>query len=206
MKRSKIIIGLTGSIATGKSTVSLRLKELGHFVIDADHISRDLAEPGAEGYKKIMLEFGSEYCSVSGKLDRVKLAKTIFRDQGQRDKLNAIMHPLVFREILLSIRSAKSKMVFVDIPLLFEFFDKIKAAGITFDETILVYTTETLQLQRLIEREQIERDEALTKIQAQRSIEEKRKYASYIIDNTGDLRRLKEQVDEMLSYFEQKYF
>lgn len=206
MKQNKIVIGLTGSIATGKSTVSFRLKELGYFVIDADRISRDLTEPGSEGFRQIILAFGSEYCSLSGELDRKKLSKAVFRDENQREKLNAIMHPLVFHEIHSSIRAANSQMIFADIPLLFEVFDEMKAVGILFDETVLVYTTEALQLQRLIQRDQIDRDQALAKIRAQWSIEKKRKYASYIIDNTGDLSLLYDKVDEMLFFFEQKYF
>lgn len=206
MKQNKIVIGLTGSIATGKSTVSLRLKELGFFVIDADRISKELTEPGSEGLRQIISAFGSDYCLPSGELDRKKLSKIVFQDENQRKKLNTIMHPLVFREIRSSVCSANSQMIFADIPLLFEVFDDMKEAGITFDETVLVYTSKTLQLQRLIERDQIEKDDALAKIRAQWSAEEKRKYASYIIDNTGDLCLLYDKVDEMISFFEKKYF
>ncbi len=206
MRQNRIVIGLTGSIATGKSTVSARLSGLGYPVVDADRISRELTKPGREGFQKIIEIFGQQYCSSTGELDRVRFAKMIFQNEREREMLNNMMHPLVFREIRSEICFCQEKMVFVDVPLLFEVLDKMRAFNITFDETVLVYIPEDLQLKRLMARDHVDKDDALPKIRSQWSVEEKRKYATYIIDNSRDLASLYYHVDEMLMYFEKKYF
>ena len=194
MNQSKII-GLTGSIATGKSQVSKYLKNKGIKVVDADLIARDVAN-----YKsvknKIKKEFGDDLY-INDQLDRKKLAEIIFANKIHRQKLNGIMHPEIYKEINKKTRG-KEDLVFVDIPLLFENEDVNKKYGLDFDEIWLVYVDRETQIRRLMDRDDISRDYAEKKINSQISVEEKRKKADVIIDNSGTLEETFAQVEENL--------
>lgn len=194
MNQSKII-GLTGSIATGKSQVSKYLKGKGIKVVDADLIARDVAN-----YKsvknKIKKVFGDDLY-INDQLDRKKLAEIIFAKKIHRQKLNDIMHPEIYKEINKKTRG-KEDLVFVDIPLLFENEDINKKYGLEFDEIWLVYVDRETQIKRLMDRDRISREYAEKKINSQISVEEKRKKADVIIDNSGILEETFAQVEENL--------
>ncbi len=194
MNQSKII-GLTGSIATGKSQVSKYLKGKGIKVVDADLIARDVAN-----YKsvknKIKKVFGDDLY-INGDLDRKKLAEIIFANKIHRQKLNGIMHPEIYKEINKKTRG-KEDLVFVDLPLLFENEAVNKKYGLDFDEIWLVYVDRETQIKRLMDRDDISREYAEKKINSQISVEEKRKKADVIIDNSGTLEETFAQVEENL--------
>ncbi|MFR7761356.1 MAG: dephospho-CoA kinase [Peptoniphilus grossensis] len=194
MNQNKII-GLTGSIATGKSQVSKYLKGKGIKVVDADLIARDVAN-----YKsvknKIKKVFGDDLY-INEELDRKKLAEIIFANKIHRQKLNDIMHPEIYKEINKKIRG-KEDLVFVDIPLLFENEDVNKKYGLDFDEIWLVYVDRETQIKRLMDRDEISREYAEEKINSQISVEEKRKKADVIIDNSGTLEETFKQVEKNL--------
>lgn len=194
MNQSKII-GLTGSIATGKSQISNYLKGKGIKVVDADLIARDVAN-----YKsvknKIKKVFGYDLY-INDQLDRKKLAEIIFANKIHRQELNDIMHPEIYKEINKKTRG-KEDLVFVDIPLLFENEDVNKKYGLDFDEIWLVYVDRETQIKRLMDRDGISREYAEKKINSQISVEEKRKKADVIIDNSGTLEETFAQVEENL--------
>ena len=194
MNQNKII-GLTGSIATGKSQVSNYLKDKGIKVIDADLIARDVAN-----YKsvknKIKKEFGDDLYK-DDKLDRKKLAEIIFARKIHRQKLNSIMHPEIYKKIKKESENSEG-LVFIDIPLLFENEDLNKKYGLVFDEIWLVYVDRERQIERLMKRDSISREYAEKKINSQISVEEKRKKADVVIDNSGTLEETFAQVEENL--------
>lgn len=194
MNQSKII-GLTGSIATGKSQVSNYLKDKGIKVVDADLIARDVAN-----YKsvknKIKKVFGDDLY-INEELDRKKLAEIIFANEIHRQKLNDIMHPEIYKEINKKIRG-KEDLVFVDIPLLFENEDVNKKYGLDFDEIWLIYVDRETQIKRLMDRDDISREYAEEKINSQIPVEEKRKKADVIIDNSGTLEETFKKVEKNL--------
>jgi dephospho-CoA kinase len=195
-----VIIGLTGGIATGKSTVSQMFRERGAAIIDADMISRQVVEPGTEGLAQVVAHFGQQVLDEEGRLNRPVLASIIFRNEERREKLNSILHPLIRREMIERtnkiLKDDPDKIVIWDVPLLYEgkkmtqFVEKI----------IVVYVPESIQLKRLMLRNSLTGSEARSRIQAQMSIEEKRKLADFIIDNSGSLSETERQVDRLWNY------
>ncbi len=195
-----ILIGLTGGISTGKSTVSKIIMEKGYPLIDADKIAREVVEINKPAYIKIVDEFG-EYILLDDKsIDRKALGKIIFSNKEYREKLNNIIHPYIFEAIKLKIDelSPKRKVVFLDIPLLFEQYDLWQEYNITFDEIWLVYLDKDTQIERLMKRDGISKEEALIKIESQMDIEYKKTRSSKTIDNAGDIEHLRKQVDKLL--------
>lgn len=199
-QNSTKIIGLTGGIATGKSTVSNILKEYDYKVIDADKIARDVVENGKPAYKDIVNYFGVEILSEDNAIDRKKLGNKIFKDNVLREKLNNIIHPHVFKTIkeLIIEYSKNEKLIFVDVPLLIEEIEKFKKYEIDIHEIWLVYVDEKTQLDRLATRDYINEDEGFRRIKAQMPIEYKRRYATKIIDNRGDLKALRKQMEKII--------
>lgn len=194
MNQNKII-GLTGSISTGKTQVSNFLREKGEKVIDADLIAREVVD--LENVKeKIKKAFG-ENIYVDDKLDRSGLAEIVFRDEEKRQILNEIEHPEIYRIILEKVKKTKGR-VFVDIPLLFESDHLNKKYGLNFDEVWLVYVNRETQMKRLIKRDRISKGYALEKINSQMSVEDKKIMADVIIDNSGSLEKTFKQVEENL--------
>lgn len=194
MNQNKVI-GLTGSIATGKSQVSNYLRDKGIKVVDADLIARDLVDiPIVKD--EIKKAFG-ENIYVNENLDRKKLAEIVFNNDKKRNILNDIMHPHIYKIILDEIRNSK-EIVFVDIPLLFENEKVNEKFGLSFDEIWLVYVDREIQIERLMKRDGISRDYAEKKINSQISVEEKRKKSDVIIDNSGTLEETFIQVEENL--------
>lgn len=190
------IIGLTGGIATGKSTVSKILTDNGYVVIDADSLARKIVEIGQPAYNEIVKSFGEEILNLDKSIDRKTLGKLIFSHDELKSQLNNITHPYIFQEINkeISRKCRDNKIVFLDIPLLFEEYSKIMELGIDFQEIWLVYVNENLQLNRLIKRDNLDRDESQKRISSQMSMETKYKMADVIIDNNDDKLILKSNV------------
>lgn len=192
-----MIIGLTGGIATGKSTVSNMLKEKGFPVIDADIAARAVVEPGQPALQEIMNAFGSDVLSADGSLNRQKLGSIIFHDKEKRKKLNEIVHPAVRSWMMAekdkAVRKGYKTIVF-DIPLLFE--SKLTWMA---DRTLLVYTDPAVQLQRLMNRNGYTEEEASARIQSQMPIEEKKELADDIINNSGTKEETAKQLEHWLT-------
>lgn len=198
MKQSSCkIIGLTGGIASGKSTVTNLLMGKGFKVIDADKIARKVVFVGEPAYMDIVDEFGERILNEDLSIDRIELGKLTFQDGNMRKRLNSIVHPRIFQAIKDEVDkySKIEKFIFLDIPLLVEELEKIKAKGINIDEIWLVYVDEKTQLERLKKRDGFSDEEALARMRAQMSMEYKKKYADKIINNSGSLEELKEKVE-----------
>jgi dephospho-CoA kinase len=188
------LIGLTGGVGSGKSTVSAMLQELGAEVIDADEASHAVYEPGSPGFDAVVREFGPEFVQ-EGRIDRVKLGDLVFHSMDARHRLNAIVHPLV-RE-WMAARSAEAaqrgaEAVVHDVPLLFE-----NGLERLYSTVVLVYVPEALQLRRLLEGRGLSDDRARMMIAAQMPIEEKRLLAHHVIDNSGSRAATREQVQAL---------
>lgn len=194
------IIGLTGGIATGKTTVSKILIEKGYKLIDADKIAREVVAINNPAYLRIVEEFGESILLEDKTIDRKALGNIIFNDNSSREKLNQITHPQIFKTIKLNIQKLckEESIIFVDIPLLFEQFHLFKEYDIRFNEIVLVYVDEKTQIERLVKRDFISKEQALNKIRSQMPIVEKRSKSSKTIDNNGDVEELKKQVDILL--------
>lgn len=198
-RNNKKIIGLTGGIATGKSTVSNIIKSLGYHVIDADKIAKDVVKKGNPAYEEIIDAFGQEILDERNDINRKKLGTIIFKDSLMRKRLNDIVHPHVFKTMKELIdKHQKESIIFVDVPLLIEEIDKFNEYEIIFDEIWLIYLDEKTQLDRLTKRDLISEEEAIRKIKSQMPIELKREYATRIIDNRKDINSLEEQVEKIL--------
>ena len=186
-------IGLTGSIATGKSTVTNMLKELGAFVIDCDKTARDVVAPGTRGLAKIEAAFGKDAVAADGSMDRVYIGDLVFRDPGMKKRLENILFPLIFEaldeEFLRLEREGATPVVFLDMPLLYE----VKYDSYV-DEVWLVYVPFEVQLSRLMKRNGYTKEEALLRIHSQISVDKKKSLAQQVIDNSGTLEDTKEQV------------
>ncbi|UTR11354.1 dephospho-CoA kinase [Evansella sp. LMS18] len=191
-----MIIGLTGGIASGKSTVSAMLKKRGFPVIDADIIARETVEPGQEAYDKIVQAFGEEILHEDNYIDRKKLGSVIFNDEAKRQILNDIVHPAVRKEMKRQAQEYKesgNETVIMDIPLLIE-----SNLLHMVDKVLLVYVPRTLQLERLMKRDGSEREEAESRIASQLPIDEKKSYADAIIYNEGAIEETEKQLDDLL--------
>lgn len=177
-------VGLTGSIAVGKSYVLGMLKELGCMTLDADRIAHQIMTRPSRAYDEILAEFGRGILGGSGEIDRTRLAAVVFSDSAKRARLNAIVHPRVMEQIDRCLAEFATKdpggIAVVDAALIIE-------AGINhrFDRLIVVTCPRQEQIERLIERDHLSHGEAERKIAAQLSTEEKLKYADYSIDTTG---------------------
>lgn len=191
-----MIIGLTGGIATGKSTASLILSEEGIPVIDADIISREVVMPGEVAYDKIVAFFGNEILLANKTINRVRLGEIIFNDSEKRLKLNEIVHPAVRSEMKKQAKlhlNAGHSLVIMDIPLLFE----SKLTHMV-DETWLIYTHPDIQLKRLMERDGYTEEQALSRINSQMPIDEKKELADVVIENNDTKAQLKQKLLSLL--------
>lgn len=189
MKRCSII-GITGSIATGKSQVSSILRNLGYNVIDSDLIAREVASR-KDILDKIRNHFGEEAVQ-DNKLNRAYIRDIVFKDEEKLETLNDIMHSEIYKTMLQ--RVVEEEINFMDVPLLFETLEEAKEHGIKYDEIWVVYTSPNIQMERLMARDSIDLLEAKRIIDSQISIEEKRNLADYVIENNEDLDKLRENV------------
>lgn len=195
-----LIIGLTGGIASGKSTVSHMFKEMNIPVIDADMEARNVVEKGQKAYYQIIEAFGDEILTDSGGIDRVKLGSIVFHDEKSRLQLNDIVHPAVRERMNVEKEKAIAEgnnIVVLDIPLLFE----SKLTHMV-ERTILVYVDEEIQLKRLINRNQLTESDALARIHSQMSLKDKLVLADEVIDNNGTFEETRNQLIEILSKWE----
>ena len=176
MIKLKKVIGITGGIACGKSTITNYLKAQGYFVLNADVIAKELSEMHQPVYKKIVEAFGREYLKDNLELDREKLGKLIFQNTSARIKLNRISHPIIVEEIQKKIKNATEKLIFLELPLLFE----AKLMDLC-DTIVCVYVSKETQMQRLMKRDQISYTYAMQKIESQLSLDEKRQQSDYCI-------------------------
>ncbi|HEU5139602.1 MAG TPA: dephospho-CoA kinase [Bacillales bacterium] len=195
-----MVIGLTGGIASGKSTVSRIIQDAGYALIDADVYAREVVEPGEEAYNKIIAHFGEGILHGDGTLDRKKLGAIIFNDEQERSVLNGIVHPAVREKMndqKAAYRVEGRQAVVLDIPLLFE----SKLTG-TVDRILLVDVNEDVQVNRLMERDGSTKEEALSRIRSQIPLAEKRPHADAIIDNNGTTLETKEQLLDLFKQWD----
>lgn len=188
------IIGLTGGIASGKSTVSQYLSGLGAVIIDADKIAREVVAPGQEAWHGIVTYFGKDILQADDTLDRIKLGNQIFADRNKKKALDELTHPQIKQKIMEKIatyKSAGNRIVVLDIPLLFEVGWNALA-----DETWVVYVDREMQQKRLMERNQFSKEQAEKRMQSQMDLKEKAKLATFVIDNSYDLEYTKKQIIE----------
>jgi len=183
--RPFLLVGLTGGIATGKSTVDAILRELGARVIDADVLAREVVEPGEPALAEIAAAFGSGVLGPDGRLDRKALGAIVFSDPDLRLKLEAMTHPRIRERFQRRIDALAAEdfrgLVFFDAPVMIE-----SGNYRNMDRLVVVVTDEPTQIGRLMARDGIDRDEALRKIKSQMPLTEKAKLADYVIDNSGD--------------------
>ncbi|WP_214802076.1 MULTISPECIES: dephospho-CoA kinase [unclassified Exiguobacterium] len=187
-------IGLTGGIATGKSTVATYLQTNGIPVIDADLIAREVMEPDGTAYQDVKAAFPEAF--EEGILIRAKLGEIIFHDSEKRNLLNELMHPKIRQQMLAradELEQQEESLVVFDIPLLLEGDWKQLV-----DQVVVVYCNASLQLDRLMKRNQMSREEAQSRVQSQLDIEQKRLLADYVLVNEGTVEALYRQIDQWL--------
>lgn len=189
-----IVAGLTGGIGTGKSTVSAIFRRLGAYIIDADEIARNVVRKGTPPWKELTDLFGEEVLNPDGSIDRAKLGEIVFGDESKKKRLEDIIHPEVFKKIERLREEIKKEdkeaIIICDVPLLIESGYHRKV-----EKIILVYAGEKEQLSRLKDRLSIE--EALKRIKSQMPLDEKKRYADYIIDNKGPIEETEVQCSKI---------
>lgn len=191
-----VVVGLTGGIASGKSTVSNLIREKGFPIIDADLEARLAVEVGEPAYNKIVSYFGEDILLENGEINRPKLGEIIFNNEEKRHKLNSIVHPDVRRRMLEKRERAianDESLIVLDIPLLFE--SKLTTLV---DKVLLVYVDEQIQLERLMNRNHFTEQEALARIRSQMPLKDKVKLSDEIIDNNGTLEETGAQLEHIL--------
>ncbi|HZW68293.1 MAG TPA: dephospho-CoA kinase [Pseudogracilibacillus sp.] len=191
-----LIIGLTGSIGTGKSTITNKLKQLNIPVIDADLIAREVVEPGEPAYKEIVATFGEEILQENKRLNREKLGSIVFSDEAKRKQLNSIIHPAIRAEMIAqrdAYVAEEVPCVVLDIPLLYE--SKLSH----FVEKVIVVATErSTQLERIVKRDAIDEEEALRRMNSQIDVAKKVEWADAVIDNNGSIAESEAQIEAIL--------
>ncbi len=184
-------VGLTGGVASGKSTVAARLADLGAVVIDADQLAREVVERGTPGLAAVVEEFGEELLTPDGDLDRPAMGRLVFADEAARRRLEAIVHPLVFeRYAELEEQASADAVVVHDIPLLVE----SGRAG-EFDAVLVVDVPAEVQIDRMLTQRGWTREDAEARIAAQATRDQRLAVATHVIENTGSLNELRDRVD-----------
>lgn len=191
-------MGLTGGIASGKSTVSAILRELGAVVIDADALAREVVEKGTPGLDQVVAAFGPSVLTPEGDLDRPAMGALVFNDDEARKQLESIVHPLVFERIVdLETHAPEHALVVHDIPLLAESGRAAAPDRGGFDAVIVVDAPAETQVERMVRDRGWTEAEAAARMAAQASREDRRAIATYVIDNTGTLEDLRRRVTEV---------
>ncbi|HCY6480877.1 TPA: dephospho-CoA kinase [Staphylococcus aureus] len=189
------VIGLTGGIASGKSTVSELLSVFGFKVVDADKAGREAVKKGSKGLAQVREVFGDEAIDENGEMNRRYMGDLVFNHPEKRLELNAIIHPIV-RDIMEEEKQEYLKQgynVIMDIPLLFE-----NELENTVDEVWVVYTSESIQMDRLMQRNNLSLEDAKARVYSQISIDKKSRMADHVIDNLGDKLELKQNLERLL--------
>lgn len=192
------IIGLTGGIATGVTTVASMFKELGAVVIEADKIAREVVEPGTEPYRKIVETFGRGVLNADGTIDRKKLGQIVFADDTARRRLNRITHTAIRHRIDEEVerirKSDSDAVVLIDVPLL---LDTTGPDTFDMDGVIVVTAGRDAQIERLVRRDTLPEEDAQRRVAAQRPVDEKAEEADWIVRNSGSLEETRRQVTSL---------
>ncbi len=190
---SHLVVGLTGGIAGGKSTVSMMLRDLGAQLVDFDVLARKVVQPGTPGLAKVVDSFGKQILTPDGSLDRRRLAEIVFRDRKKRRTLEQLIHPDIYeafvRQVSRITAGQSDAVIVAEVPLLVE----VNLIDL-FDRIVLVYTSRQVQIERLMDRPDMTRRAAEDMLEAQLPIEEKKKYADHIVYNDGSLESTRRQV------------
>ncbi len=198
-----VVAGLTGSIASGKSTVAGILAQMGAVVLDADLMARQAVVKGSRGWNEVVGVFGRTILGDDGRIDRRKLGDLVFSDPDKRARLEKIIHPLVRSQMDLEVERIRGRnphaVVVQDIPLLFE-------AGMDqgLDEIIVVYAPESIQLERIVRRDGLSLAQARARIRSQMPLEEKKRRATMVIDNSGTLEETRRQTEQVYRRLKQR--
>lgn len=197
MCQNMLVVGLTGGIASGKSTVSRMFGEAGVPVICADELAREVVKAGSVGLEEIRRAFGDDVIDPEGELDRAAMARVVFRHADRRELLESIIHPKVAEEKERRLRELSRQgqsLALVDVPLLYETgWDR------SFDLIIVVAVSRETQEVRLRERDGMSREEARARLDAQMPIEEKTERADRVVDNSGSVEKTREQIDSLVN-------
>ena len=191
-RKDKIVVGLTGSFGSGKSTVASFFKAMGAAVIDADRISHEITLPGNLAYRRIIAEFGAGILNADTTINRPALACLVFGRKPLACRLNAIIHPVVIRMIAARIKKIRKGVIIVDAPLLFE-------AGMekSTDCVVVVKASQVNQVRRIQKKSSLTTSAILKRIQSQIPLREKVRRADFVIDNNGTTKKTKKQVEEI---------
>jgi len=191
-----LLVGLTGGMGSGKSTVARMFQEFGAHIIDADEICRVLVEPEQPAWQEIVKTFGKDILLKDGTLDRAKLADIIFNDSSQKKVLEAILHPKVFEEELSLFKEITKKdpdaLVIIDAALLIESENYRKV-----NKVVVVASDEETQIRRILDESQLFREDIQQRIRNQMDLKEKVKFADYVLENNAGLADLKSQVEAL---------
>jgi dephospho-CoA kinase len=192
-----IIIGLTGGIGSGKSSVAEMFKDEGAYVIDFDYLARVVVEPDTPAWRDIVDYFGPEILSPDRTLNRLKIAEIVFSDSKSRKALEGFIHPRIFEEQDTLLKDIKKQdphaVVIIDIPLLFEL-----SLNKNFDKIIVVYVSRDVQIKRTVKKGVLTEEEVEKRLKAQIPIEEKKLLSDYIINNEGSLKNTRDQVRKVI--------
>ena len=188
-------VGLTGGVASGKSTVAALLRELGAVVVDSDVLAREVVEPGTPGLAAVVDAFGPGVLTADGALDRAALGGVVFGDEAARRRLEAILHPLIrARAAELEAASPEGTVVVHDIPLLVE-----TGQADRFDAVLVVDVPVETQVERMVRDRGMSREDALARVAAQADREQRLAAATHVVDNTGTREDLRDRVTEVLA-------
>ena len=190
----KYIIGLTGGIGSGKSTVAEIFRKNGFFVIDADIVSREVVEPGSNVLSIIVEEFGNHVLDETGQLDRGRMAEIVFRNPEKRKILENLIHPAIIESIWSKVRNSDSKKVIISAPLLIE-----SGININCDLVVVVTAPGELCLERAVKRDNLNRDHVESRIRSQMKDDERRAYADFLIENDSSLENLETIVNDLIA-------
>lgn len=197
------LLGLTGGIASGKSTVSNYFADQGLAIIDADKVAHEVMEAGQPAVKAIEETFGPAVILENGEVDRTKLGQIIFSDQTKRHQLNEIVHPALqnrMNDTVRKLKETKEPLIILDVPLLFEAdYDEMV------DEVMVIHVDRPTQIDRLLKRNpELSEQDALDRINSQMSLDKKANLADCVIDNTGSLTETYQQVEQWLQHHQSK--
>ncbi len=190
------VYGLTGGIGSGKSTVARMLADKGAVIIDADRIAREVVAPGSDGLAEIVTSFGEDVLLPSGELNRTRLGELVFAAPERRKTLEAITHPRImlrFAEEMQKAMAAGAQVLMLDVPLLYETGNMVGMV----EKVVVVYAPAETQIERVIARDGLPEEQVRARMAAQLDLEEKRRRADYVVENTGGLEALAKQVDEL---------
>lgn len=194
------IIGLTGGIGSGKTTVAQMITKLGYPVVCADKLAHDAISIGSPAYKLVIERFGKEILATDKSIDRKKLGEIVFKDDAKRLHLNNIIHPVVIQKLQTSIQQSKNSnknVLILDVPLLYE-----EGLDTLCHQVIVVYATEEQMIERVMKRSNLSKDEIQDRIRSQLTIDSKKSRAHYVVHNTGDLAQTESEIQEIFQSIE----